>query len=31
MVSIEQDQDSLVCTLEIKTKYNDKVTKKVKL
>ena len=31
MVSIEQNQDSLVCTLEIKTKYNDKVTKKVKL
>ena len=31
MTAIEQNQDSLVCTLEIKTKYNDKVTKKVKL
>ena len=31
MTAIEQVQDGLVCTLEIKTKYNDKVTKKVKL
>ena len=31
MTAVEQNQDSLVCTLEIKTKYNDKVTKKVKL
>lgn len=31
MTAIEQVQDGLVCTLEIKTKYNDKVIKKVKL